>query len=198
MLVCSGSALSTPARASQTETKLIATKDRNAVIGKLKWSVKEVATGKVLASGNRQIRLKDVTVFVRGSIGGGASYDKYISLGSGFALCRPETPEKSRSAVSGFGLTLERNGPPGSFSWEWFVVESSTRARKLQEGGRLGIRIAKTALGYELSRTDFLTDVSMRAQTVTDPPGSVRWRALISKGSSVVWPTVRNGKVVLK
>jgi len=183
------------------EKKLVPTRNLDKVIGTLKWSVKEVSSGKVLSKGNKTIRLRDVVIGVQSNAvvglpktSGSVSYSAYISLGGHFMLCRPENPESSAGAVSGFGLTLDRDDR-STFSWEWFQVDSPTRATKLQETGQLGIALSKTPRGYSVSRTEFLTDVSLRTLLFSESPDTVHWRTTISKSSVINWPTVRNGQV---
>lgn len=83
---CSRSGGSLGTAPAQEKGSLVATKDRDKVIGSLKWTVTEVASGKVLSSGDRKIHLGDVSVDVRNSVGH-TIYGKQIPLGGGFFLC---------------------------------------------------------------------------------------------------------------
>lgn len=168
-------------------------KDADKVIGFLKWTVTEVASGKVLAEGEKKVRLKDVAVS-RSPIG----YDESIALGNHFFLSRAAAPQPTMAGLSGFAFRLLKDDAT-TFSWEWFEVDSPTEATKIQEEGKLRISISKTPAGYDVARTDFLTPVSMRASLpLRDLPGTERWRALIWTGSTIRWPFVRDGQAVLR
>jgi hypothetical protein len=85
-----------------------------------------------------------------------------------------------------------------TFSWEWFVIDNEKHATKLQESGELRIRATKVGQGREIVYTEFLSDVSFRILSVDDPVMSPKWRVKVVKGSLVRWPSVANGKLVLK
>ncbi|MEZ0326252.1 MAG: hypothetical protein ACAH95_10125 [Fimbriimonas sp.] len=173
----------------------VATENRDARIGRLIWVAKDRA-GKVLGKGNRWLTLKDVKVEVSdGAMGKLVS--KNIVVGSHFKLDFASFPERSVAEVVGFGLTATRDDVD-TFCWEWFNVDSPTKATKLQERGELGILIDKVEGGYDVLRTNFLSDISMRIQKSADGAGAdPRWRLNILKGSRIDWPKLAHGKVLL-
>jgi hypothetical protein len=122
---------------------------------------------------------------------------KTIQLTNEFAIEMAEFPVANVTEKQGFGIN-GRTTDIQSFSWEWFNVQDSKNAAKLQESGQLGIELKQVGTNWEITRTDFNTDVSLRIMRMgTDPPGSPpRWRINISKGSTITWPSIANGKVV--
>ena len=78
------------------------------------------------------------------------------------------------------------DGSKQTWRLEWFNVQDSKHAVKLQEGGELGIDL-KVNGDWEITKTEFTSDVSLRIIRMgVDPPGSpLYWRINISKGSSL-------------
>jgi TonB family protein len=171
---------------------VVATADGDRVIGTLKWEIREEGTGQVLARGDGPVHLKDVAVR-----GAGRQTPKTIQLTKEFIIELAEAPSASIPEKTGFGL-VARNTDIQSFSWEWFTIQDSRNAIKLQESGQLAIELKQVGTGWEVTKTEFMTDVSLRIIRMgTDPPGSPPyWRINISKGSSITWPSIVSGKVV--
>lgn len=168
--------------------------DPEQLIGSLQWEITEAATGKILGEGRRQIRLKDVAFSVS------KLTRKQIPLSDRFVLGMAESPDRNKADKKGFGLILQRDDLEKVASWEWFIVNYEDHAYKLQEEASLRIRLAKVGAGWEVTRTEFLSDASLRAMAFdTDrPPDAFRptWRARIFKGSFVNWPSLVDGKAV--
>ncbi len=81
-----------------------------------------------------------------------------------------------------------------TFSWEWFIVDSESHATKLQEIGELAITVSRVGPGWEVTRTEFLSDVSFRV--IPFPKGDPKnptWRVKIFKGSIITWPSIVKG-----
>ena len=178
----------------------VATIDGDKEIGSLKWEIREEATGKILASGDRPVRLKDVTIQDIGAVGIAGSRretPKRINLTDQFTLEMAEFPAANLSDKSGFGMVVRKTDIQ-SFSFEWFNVSDSKHAVKLQEAGELGIDLKQVGTDWEITRTEFTSDVSLRVIRMgVDPPGSPPyWRVNISKGSNITWPSIVNGTVV--
>jgi TonB family protein len=173
---------------------VVATTDGDKVIGSLKWEIREETSGTVLASGDGPILLKDVAI--EDVLSTRHQTPKQIQLTSDFAISMAEFPSTNVSEKDGFGLTALNTGIQ-SFSWEWFRVLDSKHATKLQESGELGIDLHLINGFWEVTRTDFTTDVSLRIIRMNvDPPGSPpHWRINIFKGSTITWPSISNGKV---
>lgn len=121
-------------------------------------------------------------------------YRKRIHLDGGFYLELVDRPTRKRWALTSFALTADHETVP-SHSLEWFRVgDDGERATKLQEEGELGVRLERGRSGdWEVARTEFLTDVSLRV----DPKEGAgwresepRWRVRISEGSHIDWPPV--------
>ena len=161
------------------------------VIGSLQWEITEVATNKTLGKGQKQVLLKDVE-FTESNL-----TLKKIPLDQHFILGLAESPSKIQAEKKGFALTIGRDDVEKVFSWEWFVVNYEDHAYKLQEEGSLRIKIVQVGSGWEVSRTEFLSDASLRALVAgEDRPEQPRWRVRILKGSFVRWPSWVNGRAV--
>ncbi|AIE84554.1 hypothetical protein OP10G_1186 [Fimbriimonas ginsengisoli Gsoil 348] len=168
------------------------------MIGKIKWEIQEVKSGKTLGAGEREVRLKDVRISKITSEGDGSpGFRKEIPLGEGFKVALLEFPTQSKDGITGFGLSADRPGVE-DYSLEWFTVEGADHALKLQEPGELSFGLTKTPSGWEQSATEFVSDVSLRIVKAndTDPDPAPVWRVKIFNGSVVDWPRLVNGKVV--
>lgn len=176
-------------------SNVVALIDGERVIGSLKWEVREEATGQILARGDGPVHLKDVALREAG-FNPRRQTPKTIQLTKEFAIEMAEFPSPNVTDKTGFGIT-GRKTDTQSFSWEWFNVRDSQHAAKLQENGELGIELKQVGTDWEITRTEFTTDVSLRIIRMgTDPPGSPPyWRINISKGSTITWPSLVNGKV---
>jgi hypothetical protein len=97
----------------------------------------------------------------------------------------------------GFALVGRRTDIP-SFSWDWFHVDRPDHAIKIQESGELMFDVEQVAGYFEVRRTEFLTDVSVRIATMGKrvPKDEPSWRLNIAQGSYMRWPTVVDGNVV--
>jgi hypothetical protein len=170
--------------------------DPEKVIGSLSWIITEAATGKIVDRGDGPVRLKDVTISEVPNPSRRQT-PKTIRLNNQFTLVMAEFPRNSASELDGFGMVASKTDIP-SFSWEWFNVDNPAHATKILETGSLGINISKIGGSWEVTRTEFLSDVSMRIIRMNvDPPGSPPyWRVQILKGSSITWPSLVNGRVV--
>jgi hypothetical protein len=180
-----------------SQKALVATTDGDKVIGTLKWEIREEATGQILARGDGPVHLKDVALRDSGARSPRRETPKTIQLTKEFAIEMAEFPVANVTEKQGFGIN-GRKTDIQSFSWEWFNVQDSKNAAKLQESGQLGVELKQVGTDWEITRTDFNTDVSLRIMRMgTDAPGSPpRWRIHISKGSTITWPSIVNGKVV--
>jgi hypothetical protein len=165
------------------------------VIGHLKWEVVETATSRVLDHGEGPVYLDDVVVR-EGKAPDGRFTPKFIRLSRQFSIEMSEFPAKLATDKGGFGIVGLRSGLP-TFSWEWFNIRDHNHAIKLQEKGELGIRLEEVGPTWEIVRTDFNTDISLRViRDDMDSPRDIRWRINIAKGSTITWPSMINGKVV--
>jgi TonB family protein len=187
-------AVATP---SASPLNIVATTDGEKEIGTLKWEIREEATGQILARGDGPVRLKDVGLRDSGQLTARRQTPKTIQLTKEFAIEMAEFPVANVTDKTGFGIAARKTDIQ-SFSWEWFNIQDSRHAAKLQESGELGIELKQVDSYWEITRTDFTTDVSLRIIRLgTDPPGSPPyWRINISKGSSITWPSVVGGRVV--
>ena len=76
-------------------------------------------------------------------------------------------------------------------------MKTDHRAAKIQESGELGIDVLPVGSEWEITRTEFLTDISFRvARLSIDPPELPSWRVFVLKGSTIAWPSLINGEVV--
>ena len=176
-------------------TKAVTVKNKTAVVGSLKWEILEVASGRILASGNGPVYLKDMLITERPNTPR-RLIDRRIKLSAEFDIGLVDPPTTNLAEKTGFALTARRTDAKTS-SWDWFNIEGNNRAVKLQEGGVLGIKIEEANGAWEITRTDFITDVSLRIIiSGVDAPLSPRWRIKIFKGSNITWPSIVNDKVV--
>jgi TonB family protein len=191
----SSSANSVPLTNNPRRLGVVATTDGDKIIGSLKWEIREEASGKVLASGDGPVHLKDVSISETPNPTRRQT-PKTIKLTDEFVVEMAEFPTPALTSITGFGITGRRLDIQ-SFSWEWFNVQDSKHASKLQEGGELGIDLKQVNGDWEITRTEFMTDVSLRIIRMgVDPPGSPPyWRIHIFKGSTITWPSIANGKV---
>lgn len=172
-----------------------ATTGGDQVIGHLRWLIKDVEASNLVAQGDSTLKLEDARALLIES-----PTDRLLSisfpLSNGFKLgIAGHTSEKG--PVRGFALKGSR-GEERTFSWEWFDVDTSDRAIKLQEGGELKIEVAKRGSEWQVIRTDFLTDISVRITDGLKPAQrhEVDWRINISRGSTIRWPSLVATEVV--
>jgi hypothetical protein len=173
----------------------VATTDGDKIIGSLKWEIREEVSGKILATGDGPVYLKDVWI-IEVPNPTQRQTTKTIKLTDEFVIEMSEFPAPTVASITGFGISARRLDVQ-SLSWEWFNVQDSKRARKLLEGGELAIDLEQVNGDWEVTRTEFMTDVSLRIVRLRlDPPGSPPyWRIHIFKGSGITWPSIASGKV---
>ena len=178
-------------------------------IGWLKWEASECSSGTILASGEGPLLLRDLQVTERPMVSlpnlpipitmkDTRLVTKLVKLNDEFEFRMAEYPTTIPGQKTGFGIAAACTGTP-SFSWEWFTVRDINYAVKLQERGELGIDLKEVNGALEVTRTEFLTDVSLRIMRMSvDPPGSPPyWRIKIFAGSNITWPSLVNGEVVV-
>lgn len=175
----------------------VAKQNSGKVIGSIGWEITEPSSGKVLGHGNRQIRLREVAIAVVGKLSGQELMTKRVLLSNHFVLELAGSTALSRDQVLGFALNADRDDRQ-AFAWDWFTVDRPTHATKLQETGEVAIKISKVGQLWDITRTKFLTEVSLRVSRFdasTDPLDPT-WRVKISKGSWLDWPSLVGGRVV--
>jgi len=154
--------------------------DPNQVVGHVAWTITDEA-GTNLGSGEKDVKLGDMKIDRMTGREVGALTSVEFPLTPPFSM----SLSQSEDARQGFGFTARREDQP-TFGWDWFTV-SGNRATKLQESGELAIEFE----GNRISRTEFLTDVSLRVTRMdtSSDPLRPQWRVLIQKGSHVSWPS---------
>lgn len=159
-------------------------------LGRVDWAVVESASGREVAGGVLELAPDSFGVNDHLTSENVLYYRKSVCLNGPFSFCIDEHPGKIAGDVKGFGMKAERDDVH-SFSWEWFNVTGPTEAVKLQEEGRLAIEIGQAPKGWEVLRTEFLTDVSLRITRFDgDPIMEPSTRILIRRGSWIAWPEV--------
>ena len=127
-------------------------------------------------------------------------FQKSIQLSPKYNLGFSEHPEHIPEVGFGFScgigeLPREAAACGLTFSWDWFNVQASGKATKLQETGQLSFEEETTLWGNEIVRMVFDTDVSFRimkmASAMTLEP---TWRIRVLKGSEICWPSLIDGK----
>lgn len=157
-------------------------------LGSVSWSVVETEHGRELGAGTLELTEGSIEVNEHLTSENVIYYRKSIGLTGAFSFSIDEHPAKKVEELKGFGFKGERSDVQ-AFSWEWFNVTGPTEAVKLQEEGRLAIEIAQAPKGWEVVRTEFLTDVSLRVTRFDgDPIKEPSTRILIRKGSWIEWP----------
>ncbi len=167
--------------------------DSNPVIGELKWKAVEVSSGAVLGQGRVKVRLGDVQIR-EFRTEEGLRQRKVVSLDSEFAL---ELPHFVRAHVpTGFGLVASRRDIP-TFCWEWFQIDAPNHAFKIQETGELEFFTRQQAEVFELTRVEFIRDISIRLwkRDGAGPASPPDWRVNILASSLIVWPSLLDGIV---
>jgi len=170
---------SVPAQRKYTEPEKIA--------GQIKWIAREAATGKTIDTGTMTIHVRDIKVERKSSEDEDPFFSKRIDLNRDFYFEMAEFPKTDLADLEGFGLVIEHRNLR-TFCWEWFNVDRGKHAIKLQETGELSFDTKKVGARWEMTRTEFLTDVTFRIELYeTDDP---KWRVTILKGSYVNWPSL--------
>lgn len=163
------------------------------VIGKVAWEITETSTGKVLGDGAREIRESEVVVIP----GKDEDYlEQRIPLSEGFYL--KLNAGRDAEQFTGFGMGAGREDI-ATFCWEWFNVDGRNRALKLQEKGALEFEEMQIGSTWEITRTRFVTDVTMRVADWArqkSPRDPETWRVKILKDSDITWPTIVGKKVM--
>jgi len=167
------------------------------VTGQINWIIREAATGKTIDRGAMTIHVRDIKVERKSSEDEDPFFSKRIDLNRDFYFEMAEFPETDLSDFEGFGLVIEHRNLR-SFCWEWFNIDREKHATKLQETGELNFDAKKVDSRWEISRTDFLTDVTFRVKLYeTDGHKSYpKWRITILKGSYVSWPSLVGDTVI--
>lgn len=176
--------------APPTSNQDVQTADDPTTVGNLSWEIAEESTKKVLGTGTREILASDVQV-----IADSEYLEQRIPLSDGFYL-KLNAGREDKPFI-GFGMAAGRDYQQ-TFCWEWFNVAGPNRAVKLQEKGELEFESEKLGKNYEVTKTKFLTDISMRVADFekSPKPGEFDWRVKIMKGSEVEWPTVAGKKIL--
>lgn len=101
---------------------------------------------------------------------------------------------------SGFAINAMRNSSQ-EFAWDWFVFQTPNFATKLQEEGRLLLKVQQVADSEEIVEVEFLTDVSFRTsrfEHLFENPLNTQnpeWRVVVFAGSKVTFPVVIEGTI---
>ena len=168
-------------------------------IGVLTWEIVECKTKATLSCATRTVLARDVTITSNRDAAGGVTFDKRIDLEGGFYIELVECPEDSPSDLTGFALNADRD-KVHTFSWDWFDVESESRAVKIQESGELAFTQVAVGSRWEVGRTEVTSPVSLRVYLfgiTSGPPAEPEWRVQLAKGSYVTWPSVVDDLVIL-
>ena len=157
-------------------------------MGRVEFTVYEPNSGREIESGGIDVGGEDILVEEHLSSDNLIYYRKSIRLAGGYRFAMDEHPDRTPEGLKGFAM-MALNDAVQTTSWEWFNVASDCEATKLQEGGRLAIKIGQSSCGWEVIRTEFLTDVSLRlTRYFGDPMEEPFWRTTIRQGSWVAWP----------
>lgn len=169
------------------------------IVGDLRWEILDCESGALLSRATRQVLASDVVIIQTTDKSGEVTFDKRVDLENGFYIEMAEFPEEARDELDGFGIIAGRHGVE-TFSWEWFDIESESRAPKRQEGGEMAYTLVSVDSRWEVGRTEVASDVSLRI----DKRGMLggwrkdpAWRIRLAKGSYMNWPSVSNSEVLI-
>ncbi|MEX2244942.1 MAG: hypothetical protein WD716_13990 [Fimbriimonadaceae bacterium] len=184
-------------RAAQTvRSEFKAKPGATETLGELDWELSDCKTGEVLGKGSKTARMSEVTLELLDAPDG-RHVSTLFPLGEhfrfGLASQISTTPN-----IAGFALQALRDDEK-TFCWDWFNVDSPTHATKIQESGELAIVIAGEASDWQIVRTEFLTEVSLRVARfgMGLDPTNPTWRIRIGQGSVVNWPRLVDGQLIL-
>ncbi len=172
---------------------------RTEIIGSLDWTITECATGTILAQGRTEPALGEVSINTLEGPDGILAM-KQFPLTDGFTF-GVSTGLTDNMGLIGFALVARRTDER-SFCWEWFNVDNERHAKKIQETGELAVVTDNPNGQWQIVRTEFLTDVSIRVMQRQEdgsgedgPDMTPTWRVLVRRGSWVNWPSLVNGVV---
>lgn len=158
------------------------------LLGAVSWSIVETVSGRELGAGHKDVDLEGMRVEKHRTPEGQTFYRKWIELTDPFAFALAEFPRRSAAEITGFGFIAVRHDVE-TMSWEWFNVSSPNEATKLQETGTIRFEIAQVGTMYEVVRTEFISDVSLRlVKPNGDPALEPSWRTIIRAGTVIDWP----------
>jgi hypothetical protein len=172
------------------------------IVGKLSWVIREVTTGKTLDEGAKELHLKDI--IIKRSIVKELPYEnrlhfhQSIRLNKGFYLARLVYPQADRSVFKGFGLNIEHR-TRATACHEWFKIDGEHHATRSEGVGEMGFDIGQVNSDWEVTRTEFLYDLSFQVNLLEDPEypeNYPKWQVTILKGSHVNWPSVKGDTIV--
>lgn len=141
--------------------------------------------GKLVSKGVKDYKVSEVVSLEKTSKKSGEVWWKktlWLDNGYGIGVSIHRDME-----IRGFGLTGELSCKIArcAFSWEWFKKGGDNIFNKLQESGQIKISTRKINEKNEISKIHFLSDISLRVQSLKKI-GVVTHRILIKKGSELV------------
>ena len=139
-------------------------------------------SGKLVASGTKNYSHGELEIIERADSPGEIWWEKILWLEKGFGVGASIHRE---DAITGFGLTGELvcKKYKCPFSWDWFNQTNGNHFSKLQESGSVRIETRRINGKVEISKIEFLSNVSLRINATRDEIGAVTHRVLIKKGS---------------
>jgi hypothetical protein len=192
-------------RAYSTEyTEIDKYREPERIVGKLNWIIHEVATGKTIDEGAKELHLKDITVkrliVKETTYEGRLHFQQSIRLNKGFYLERLVYPQADRSVFKWFTLDIDHR-TRATFCDGGFEIDGEHHATKSEGPGEMAFDIGQFDSGWAVTRTEFLSDVSFRMNLLEEskakaPENYPKWRVTILKGSLVNWPSVKDDTVV--
>jgi hypothetical protein len=122
---------------------------------------------------------------------------KKVRLNNDFSLVMLAFPQAERPVAEGFVMTADHRFLPTS-CFEFFKFDGENHATKSEGTGELAFDYSKVNSAWEMSRTEFLSDVTFRINLIgsENPQDFPKWRVTILKGSFVNWPSLVGDTVV--
>lgn len=166
-------------------------------LGSISWTVTDCKAGTVSQTVVTIPKLSTTQIMLMPSGLIGENQTKTIQLSEEYTLelhC-----SRLESAREGFALTSQ-NKTKHFFCWEWFTVEPSGRATKLQETGELELTFAKPKEQIDIIGCKFLSDIELRMKSMdylkrTVETDEFEVRLTIHAGSELTLPILVDGLV---
>ena len=159
------------------------------LIGTIKWEVKDNSTGTVLDKGNSNIFRKDIFVGKGVLQNGSTFYDENVPLDTNFSIALRVVPSNEKTNLDGFGMLLNHR-EMSTVSWEYFTIQDTRTANKLQGSGQLEYALGLINSKWEITRIRFLSDIVFRAHRADTPfdADNPTWLATVFAGSYIDLP----------
>lgn len=140
------------------------------------FEIYELATGKLVAKGERHYSHDDIVVKTY-SANGISVTEKYLELEHGYRVGARLVDQRE---LTGFGLLAKKTD--ADFSWEWYSRKSGQIYTKLHGGNLARIRSSGLPLFEKLEAVEFLSDTKLNFR-LGGPNNEESHEVVVKKGS---------------